>query len=259
MVKTRQYPSLKPPPIIDALWIDVWFQWPMLTPFELVRMSAAPFLPPLAWRVRHDLRRLLPKKKGLQILDVGSRRSPYTIGLPASVTMLDVPRESGLQRNYDLGLTQDTLRALKKRRSNVTNLVLEDFSKCTLPDESFDVVTAIEVIEHVEDDTSFMHHLHRVLRPGGIAYLTTPNGDLMPIPAPQHVRHYTAAQMKGLSERFFSSVQVEYGIRRDKLHRIGHRKLSPVTMVANALQKLTSANRVNDAKQCAHLIVTLRK
>src|SRR5690606_16049397 len=39
----------------------------------------------------------------------------------------------------------------------------------------FDVVTAIEVMEHVSDVDATVSEVHRVLRPGGHFYLTTPN------------------------------------------------------------------------------------
>jgi SAM-dependent methyltransferase len=42
-------------------------------------------------------------------------------------------------------------------------------------DGSFDHVCAIEVIEHVEDQFAFTRELHRVLKPGGRAAVTTPN------------------------------------------------------------------------------------
>ena len=41
--------------------------------------------------------------------------------------------------------------------------------------ESFDVVTAFEVIEHVVAPREELGHITRVLRPGGCVYLTTPN------------------------------------------------------------------------------------
>jgi SAM-dependent methyltransferase len=42
-------------------------------------------------------------------------------------------------------------------------------------DATFDVVCSLEVIEHVEDQFAFTRELNRVLRPGGIAIISTPN------------------------------------------------------------------------------------
>jgi SAM-dependent methyltransferase len=42
-------------------------------------------------------------------------------------------------------------------------------------DASFDVVVSNQVIEHLTDTDSFVHELHRVLRPGGIAVVSTEN------------------------------------------------------------------------------------
>jgi len=41
--------------------------------------------------------------------------------------------------------------------------------------ESFDVVYAIEVIEHLRNPYDFIREMHRVLKPGGMAIITTPN------------------------------------------------------------------------------------
>lgn len=42
---------------------------------------------------------------------------------------------------------------------------------------SFDLVTAIEVIEHVESPIGFLRNVGRLLAPGGVGVLTTPNVD----------------------------------------------------------------------------------
>jgi len=41
--------------------------------------------------------------------------------------------------------------------------------------EFFDVITAIDVVEHFEDPISDMTHIHRMLRPGGVFVLQTPD------------------------------------------------------------------------------------
>jgi 2-polyprenyl-3-methyl-5-hydroxy-6-metoxy-1,4-benzoquinol methylase len=45
---------------------------------------------------------------------------------------------------------------------------------------SFGIVTAIEVIEHVESPIGFLRNIGRLISPGGIAVVTTPNVDSLP-------------------------------------------------------------------------------
>lgn len=65
-------------------------------------------------------------------------------------------------------------------------------------DESFDLVTSIEVLEHLDHEHERLHlsEARRVLHPGGILLLTTPSRRL-PMP-PQHLRHYTVEGLTGL-------------------------------------------------------------
>ncbi|MGC8880600.1 MAG: class I SAM-dependent methyltransferase [Anaerolineae bacterium] len=42
------------------------------------------------------------------------------------------------------------------------------------PDATFDIVTALDVIEHNRDDLSVLREAHRVLKPGGYLVVTTP-------------------------------------------------------------------------------------
>src|SRR6267143_2800704 len=52
-----------------------------------------------------------------------------------------------------------------------------DLNQQTLPypDNSFDVVTATEVVEHLERYREVLRDICRVMRPGGLCVLTTPN------------------------------------------------------------------------------------
>ena len=55
----------------------------------------------------------------------------------------------------------------------------QDFA-AQIGESQFDLVTAIEVIEHVESPICFLRNVGRLLAPGGVAVLTTPNVDSLP-------------------------------------------------------------------------------
>ena len=50
----------------------------------------------------------------------------------------------------------------------------DDFA---LSSEQFDCAVAIDVLEHLQEDQPFLKELKRVLKPGGKAVITVPNGD----------------------------------------------------------------------------------
>ena len=57
------------------------------------------------------------------------------------------------------------------------NIVQIDLNTQPLPyaDGSFDLVTCSEVLEHVENYRAVLREIHRVLKPGGLMVVTTPN------------------------------------------------------------------------------------
>lgn len=187
--------------------------------YELKRLLTFSLMPALLVRVRRDLKRLLRASSGrrLSVLDVGGRKSPYTIALPIDVTILDIPRESDQQKNLNLGLTDQILASIKENRSNVVNLILEDMTTTSLESGSFDAVICVEVIEHVPEDEQFVKNIAKVVRSGGWAYFTTPNGDYIknefPNFNPDHQRHYKLVELKALLDLYFDKVEVFYAIK----------------------------------------------
>lgn len=79
----------------------------------------------------------------------------------------------------------------------------------------FDVVISFQVIEHIQDDAFFLKEIHRVLKPGGKAYLTTPNRLMSLTRNPWHIREYTAEELLALAQNIFSEAKMK-GITGDE-------------------------------------------
>ena len=196
-----------------------------MTSFEYLYRAMLLFEHPLYQRVNGTLRRLArPLGPDALILDVGGRRSNYTIGLPGRVWVSDIPRATALQSKLDLGATDGIVETVTSRRSNVEKYLIDDMTKSSFPDASFDLVVAIEVLEHVEQDRLFVENVRRVLRAGGWFVMTTPNGDDTPEPYPDHKRHYRREQLRELLASFLSDVEVRYCVRDDWFFKKGARK-----------------------------------
>ena len=66
----------------------------------------------------------------------------------------------------------DSLMELPNQQVDIVDL---NVKRLPYHDEQFDLVTATEVIEHLENQRLFLRDINRVLKPGGICVLSTPN------------------------------------------------------------------------------------
>ncbi len=96
--------------------------------------------------------------------------------------------------------------------------LLGDILQLPLPDESVEVVACFETIEHVVDDRKCLQELRRVLQPGGICLLSTPNRAVFSpgktlSDQPHnifHCREYTLDEFRDLVQQYFQEVKI-YG------------------------------------------------
>lgn len=107
---------------------------------------------------------------GLNILDIGCGGGILSIPLSrlgAKVTAIDASSENiKVAKAYaqEIGIDVCYIHtAIEKMRKN----------------ENFDVVCCLEVIEHVADHTLFLKHACRVLRPGGMLFISTINKTIL--------------------------------------------------------------------------------
>jgi SAM-dependent methyltransferase len=156
-----------------------------------------------AWRGIHQARYrfALPYVGSRRVLDVACG-SGY--GLPI------LESRAGAVVGVDIdGATLREARASLLPRT--TSLVAA--SGCRLPfaDGSFDVVTSFETLEHLESRRSFLEELRRVLRPGGLLILSTPNANVTePVDGrpknPHHFHEYRPSELEGELRAVFAEV-----------------------------------------------------
>ena len=64
--------------------------------------------------------------------------------------------------------------ALAKLRERSAHVVLGEVTSLPFADDAFDLVCALDIIEHVDDDDGALSELSRVARPGGTLLISTP-------------------------------------------------------------------------------------
>ncbi len=91
------------------------------------------------------------------------------------------------------------LEALSKRLAGVP-LVQFDLVHCPLPDNCVDAVVLLNVLEHIENDVQAVHHLHRILKPGGVAVIEVPAGPHLYDVYDKVLMHFRRYTLRGLKQ-----------------------------------------------------------
>jgi len=113
-------------------------------------------------------------------------RNPWIASqlLPAS-KVLDMGCGAGFLTNYlarlghevsGVDLSEQSLKvAQEKDFTRLVKYQVGDVAKLAFPDESFDVVTAMDLLEHVESPFKVISEASRLLKPGGLFFFHTFN------------------------------------------------------------------------------------
>lgn len=114
------------------------------------------------WKRSHYITRF---KKGGKLLDIGC----------ASGTFLNAMRNFG---HWDLsGVELSDYAARIAREQFHLNVFTGSLENSNYPDQSFDVVTLWDVLEHLHDPVKSLQEINRILKYDGLLVLRSPNGD----------------------------------------------------------------------------------
>ena len=140
--------------------------------------------------------------KGKSVLDVGCSFGHGAWLLVACgaerLTAVDLDRQR-------LGVAHDVLRNMQD-----SSLLAMNAQRLAFKDQSFQVATCFEVIEHVENPADFLSEVRRILTNQGILLLTTPNRSVRLFSLqrpwnPEHLREYTLDGLGRALQQHFSS------------------------------------------------------
>lgn len=108
------------------------------------------------------IHRIAPERAGADLLEVGGGRS--------GLSKMLYPGARVVNLDFDPAFA-----AAPANRQPGVRYVVGDATQMPFADASFDVVTLFDLLEHVEDDAAVARETMRVLRPGGVALVTTPD------------------------------------------------------------------------------------
>lgn len=100
---------------------------------------------------------------------------------------------------YGIDVSLPAIQLGKSR--NIKNLFKIDDIKVDMPDNHFDTLLALDVVEHLENDSAALEEFHRLLKPGGLAVITVPAYQWMwgvQDEISHHFRRYTMRQLVNL-------------------------------------------------------------
>lgn len=148
-------------------------------------------------RYRRYLSNIRRFQEGGKLLDIGCN-----IGL-----FLTVAREEGFSV---VGVELNRACAEYARNTFKIEVFSDVVEKVGFPSHGFDVVTLFDVLEHVPDIETFLAEVRRILKPGGLLVVQSPNlhslmasltkGEWVWLSPPDHIYHFTPSSLSRLLE-----------------------------------------------------------
>jgi 2-polyprenyl-3-methyl-5-hydroxy-6-metoxy-1,4-benzoquinol methylase len=102
----------------------------------------------------------------------------------------------------------EAVRLASERSGGAAEFQEADIAALPYDDDSFDLVVCFETIEHVSDQAAALDELARVLAPGGLLMISSPNREVYPPGNPHHTHEYVPEELRDELCRRFSDVRM---------------------------------------------------
>ena len=166
--------------------------------------------------------------RGLRVLDVASGE-----GYGSHLLARDAASVVGVDLSADA-----VLHATSRYPAANLRYVAASCIQIPEPDASFDVIVSFETIEHIMEHEAFLREVDRLLAPGGLFIISSPNrveySDRTGYKNEFHVKELDRAELKTLLDPFFPAQQ--WFAQRAAFHSM----VWPVDAVANSAVALTA-------------------
>ncbi|MFD0963102.1 class I SAM-dependent methyltransferase [Pseudofulvibacter geojedonensis] len=104
--------------------------------------------------------------------------------------------------------SKSSLQKIKKTHPNLTIYQSRIPPLIQIKDNTFDSVISFQVIEHIKDYNSYLKEIKRVLKPGGKAYLTTPNKIHTIARNPWHYKEFSKDELETITKKHFNQISI---------------------------------------------------
>ena len=115
---------------------------------------------------------------------------------------------SSLAETADLLIGVDRVRPDQTSRRGRAHFLRADIAGLPFVPASFDLVVSFQVMEHLEDPAPYVDAMARLVRPGGVVLITTPNILESDGVNPFHVHEYESRELAEALERHFGDVEM---------------------------------------------------
>lgn len=135
---------------------------------------------------------------GKRVLDAGCGTAYGTAILAAA----------GAREVVGVDIAEGVLESVRPQMPESVELQVGNLTALDLEDDGFDLVVCFEVIEHFEEPLVVIDELVRVLAPGGVLLVSSPNRGIYPPGNPHHHHEFTPSELSAELGKRLPNVQL---------------------------------------------------